>query len=333
VRVFCIGGTGFPGTHLVSRLTERNHEVTILAGSEAEACRASSLGLAAVVGDLLTPELYMSRQRSHDVVVHLARPCVPLGRVSSRQFRILRWQAETHARSGIYIAERFDCPLILASDIASHSSWDEIANGAGPLRRSGVGRIAEGTEPLIADVLRRGSPPLVRVISGEIYGPGGAFAATTYGRLREGKYRIVGAGDNHIPRIHVDDWAEAVTRILDRIPLGEDFIISDDGACTEREFGDLVADLMNVPRPGSIPGVITRFTMGRLAYEARTLDCISSNAKAKAELDWELKYPTCREGISATIREIEHPMGALLEEQEDRLPDGTPPYLEKVDVR
>ena len=35
------------------------------------------------------------------------------------------------------------------------------------------------------------------------------------------------------------------------------------------------------------------------------MNCLVSNAKAKRELDWNLKYPSYEEGLPATIREIE----------------------------
>ena len=63
---------------------------------------------------------------------------------------------------------------------------------------------------------------------------------------------------------------------------------------------------MNVPRPKSVPGFIVRVVMGKLIYETVTMSCRVSNAKAKEVLGWKLKYPTYREGLPATIDEIEN---------------------------
>lgn len=42
-----------------------------------------------------------------------------------------------------------------------------------------------------------------------------------------------------------------------------------------------------------------------LMYETITMNCRVSNAKAKKQLEWKLKYPTYREGLPATIQELE----------------------------
>jgi nucleoside-diphosphate-sugar epimerase len=126
-----------------------------------------------------------------------------------------------------------------------------------------------------------------------------------YEWMKKGKYRIVGSGANYIPRIHVEDCAEAYVRVLEKKPIGERFIIADDGPCTVREFADCMAKNMNVPKPKSVPGLIIRAGLGKLMYETITMNCRVSNAKAKKFLDWAPKYSTYREGLPAAIRNLE----------------------------
>jgi nucleoside-diphosphate-sugar epimerase len=103
----------------------------------------------------------------------------------------------------------------------------------------------------------------------------------------------------------VEDCAEAYVKVLEKMPLGERFIVADDGPCTSREFADHMADCMNVPRPKSVPGFIVRIVLGELLYETVTMNCRVSNAKAKKYLDWEPEYPTYREGLPVTVRRLE----------------------------
>ena len=126
-----------------------------------------------------------------------------------------------------------------------------------------------------------------------------------YEWMKKGKYRIVGSGDNYIPRIHVEDCAEAYVRVLEKMPVGERFVIADDGPCTVREFADFMADQMNVPKPKSVPKVIIRAVLGKLMVETITMNCRVSNAKAKNQLGWKLDYPTYKEGLSATMKMLE----------------------------
>jgi nucleoside-diphosphate-sugar epimerase len=90
------------------------------------------------------------------------------------------------------------------------------------------------------------------------------------------------------------------------MPLGERFIVADDGPCTVREFADSMAENMNVSKPKSVPGFVIRCLMGKLLYETATMNCRVSNVNAKKRLDWHLKYPTYREGLPATIKKLKY---------------------------
>jgi len=180
-----------------------------------------------------------------------------------------------------------------------------MADESWPIERFGLARVGKHVDPLLSEVTKRGSPPLIQMLPGQIYGPGGLFKNLLYEWMKIGKYRVVGPGDNYIPRIHVEDCAEAYVHVLEKMPIGERFIIADDGPCTVREFGDFMADCMKVPKPKSAPGFIMRAVLGKLMYETVTMNCRVSNAKAKKFLDWEPKYSTYREGMPATIRYLE----------------------------
>ncbi len=158
---------------------------------------------------------------------------------------------------------------------------------------------------MLSEVIEQGSPPLIQMLPGQIYGPGGLFLFM-YNMMKQGKYRYVGSGNNYIPRIHVDDCAEAYVQVLEKMPIGARYIIADDKPCTVREFSDFMADCMNVSRPKSVPGFILRLVLGKLLYQNLTMNCRVSNAKAKNELGWKLKYPSYREGLPETIKALEN---------------------------
>ncbi len=91
------------------------------------------------------------------------------------------------------------------------------------------------------------------------------------------------------------------------MPVGERFIIADDGTCTLREFCDFVADCMKVPKPKSVPGFIVRTVPGKPMRETITMNCRVCNAKAIKLLDWKLVFPTLRAGLPATLFKPENP--------------------------
>jgi hypothetical protein len=65
-----------------------------------------------------------------------------------------------------------------------------------------------------------------------------------------------------------------------------------------------MAELMNKKRPGSVPGFIIKFILGKDFNEIIWMNCIVTNEKAKKILAWQPQYPSYKEGLAVTIREI-----------------------------
>lgn len=318
MRVFVVGGTGFLGTHLLPKLLERGHNITVLTRDEGKTSRLKSLGINGVVGDLLEPESFLSRLSPHDAVISVAMPDIRPARISSQRFRVLREQTTVYFTTPIAVAKRLGCPLMVTLGTSFRTTGEQVADESWPIERFGMTRIGEWVDPLIAEAVHRGSPPLIQMLPGEIYGPGGLFR-TMYEWMKQGKYRVIGAGENYIPRVHVEDCAEAYAQALEKLPLGERFILADDGPCTVREFADFMAECMRAPRPKSVPKFIIRVVLGKLIYETITMNCRVSNAKAKKHLDWKLEYPTYCDGLPATIRDLERQASEALTTRRGKL--------------
>jgi len=305
MRILVIGGTGFLGSHLLPRLHKQGHDITVLTRSRDKADDLESPGIKGVVGDLLQPESFLSRISPQDAVISVAMPEIRPGRISVKQLRLLRKQTTIFFSTAIALAQQFNCPLILTLGTSFRTTGKQIADESWPLERFGIAKIGEFVDPLLSVMAEQGSPPLIQMIPGALYGPGGLFRDLMYEWMKAGKYRVVGGGKNYIPRIHVEDCAEAYVKAVGKMPLGEKFIIADDDPCTTKEFADAMADCMDIPRPKSVPGFLIRIAMGKLMYETITMNCQVSNAKAKKYLNWKLKYPTYREGLPAAIEAIE----------------------------
>jgi nucleoside-diphosphate-sugar epimerase len=305
MRVFVIGGTGFLGTFLIPKLIESGHEVTVLTRTKEKVSSLESSDVNGIVGDLLQPESLLAKIPHQDAVISIAMPEVRPRRISRKRIRRLQEQTKVFFSTSIAIAEKCRCPLIATLGTSFTTRGEETADESWPIERFGIASVGEYVDPLLSELTARGSPPLIQILPGQIYGPGGLFRNLMYEWMREGKYRIVGSGDNYIPRIHVADCAEAYVKALEKMPIGERFIIADDKPCTMREFADFMADCMKVSRPKSVPKFVIRIALGKLMYETVTMNCRVSNAKAKKHLEWKLKYPTYREGLPSAIRKLE----------------------------
>ena len=125
-----------------------------------------------------------------------------------------------------------------------------------------------------------------------------------YEMMAKGRSKIIGSGENFIPNIHAGDAAAAIVRAIEKMPVGEKFIIADDTPVTQKDFTLHMAELMNKKRPGRIPGFIIRLILGKDFYEIVRMNCKVSNAKAKRVLAWHPEYPSYKNGLAETIREM-----------------------------
>ncbi len=307
MKIFFVGGTGFLGSFLLPKIIEKKHDVTVLTRSREKMSGLESAGARGMVGDLLRPDSFLPRIPPHDAVIAIAMPQVIPRRMTEKRLKELQDKTTSMFSTSIAIAERCLCPLIVTLGTSFTTRGEEIADESWPIERFGMARAGQHVDPLLSSVLARGIPPLIQMLPGQIYGPGGLFKNVMYERMKKGRFRVVGSGDNYIPRIHVSDCAEAYVRVLDRMPVGEKFIVADDGPCTAKEFADFMAACMKVPRPRSVPGFVIKAVLGKPLYETVTMNCRVSNAKAKSRLGWGPIYPTYREGLPATIRKLENP--------------------------
>lgn len=302
MRVLVIGGTGFLGSHLVPKLIARGHDVSVMTRRESELPAIQAKGAHGIIGDLLAPQEFIDKLPAQDAVVSIAMP-LEFGRVSSKKFKLVTERATTFASSALAAGRRLDCPLILSLGTSYRTGPGEVADETWPIERFGLAKAGAEGERLIKEAEDEGQP-IIQMIPGQIYGAGGQFLEM-YRMLKSGRFGVVGKGDNRVPRVHVEDCAEVFALAVDKLPIGESFIVADDTPCTTREFTEFMAECANMSRPRTIPRLLARLILGKLLVETMEIDCVVSNEKAKNVLDWELKFPSYREGLIAVIREIE----------------------------
>jgi nucleoside-diphosphate-sugar epimerase len=305
VKVLVIGGTGFLGSHILSKLLGREDEVTVLTRSQKMANRLAALGIKSVIGDLLHPmDKLTHRIPPQDAVISVAGPQRVPKRVLESDLRALQNEVTLHFSSSLEIAEKLDCPLVATLCASYRTRGDEVADETWPHERRGTSRIGEMVDPLVTQALDRDFP-LVLLVPGQIYGPGGTFETGLYREVKEGTYKIIGNGDIHQPWVYIDDLAEAYIRALEVMPLGHRFIIADDEPVTVKEFTETLAHFLGVEVPAVVRPVVARVQLGRLAFETATQNSVVTNAKAQKYLGWEPAYSSYVDGLAVTVTELQ----------------------------
>ncbi|MFC2138807.1 NAD-dependent epimerase/dehydratase family protein [Bacteroidota bacterium] len=305
MKIFVIGGTGLVGSYLLPRLVEKDNEVFALTRTKDKIERIKKLGAYGILGDIRNFEAFKyDLPDKLDIIVLLAMPSVKPGhRMTKKRKEELRKETNDFFRNSMDLAIHYNIPIILPSGTSFRTENDEIADETWPILRIGLTEIGEDTDEMVSQAIKTQNPKVIQLLYGKIYGNGGLFRFM-YNMMEKGRSKIIGKGDNYIPNIHASDAASAIIKAIEKLPIGEKFIIADDTAVTQKDFTIYMAELMNKKRPGHIPAFIIRLVLGKDFYEIIRLNCKVSNAKAKGLLDWKPDYPSYKEGLEETIKEM-----------------------------
>jgi len=169
-----------------------------------------------------------------------------------------------------------------------------------PVRPSSPRSLArlEAEQAVLFAHRERGLPGVIVRAPG-IYGPGRTLAH----RIRRGAYRVPGAGENYVNRIHVEDLARVLLAAAERGRDGAIYVAGDDCPARARVVADFCAALVGIPPPPSIDPAEAARAMGESDFSMTQGNKRIRNARIKEELGVRLRYPSYREGIPAALAE------------------------------
>lgn len=309
MRVFVAGGTGVLGRRLVPQLVAGGHEVTATTTTPSKLKLVAEVGATGVVMDGLdrasVREAITTAQP--DVVVH-QMTAISLNHAGKPDIKHPdKWFAVTNRLRSegtdhlLAAAEAAGVPHVVAQ---GYASWNGEAAGGwvkteddplnlmnGTAAHPGLAILKEVEDKVLAcggAVLRYGA----------FYGPGAIDDQVTLVRKRQ--YPLVGSGAGHSSWIHLDDAAAATVLAVEQKASGV-FNIVDDEPAPAAEWLPYLAECAGAKRPRRVPVWLARLLAGDQAVVMMTQGRGFSNAKAKRELGWELRYPSWRQGFKAEL--------------------------------
>jgi nucleoside-diphosphate-sugar epimerase len=300
MHVFIAGGTGAIGTRLIPRLVERGHRVTATTRDPAKLAGLDRLGAHAVVADGLdgaaVGEAVASAQP--DAVVHqmsaLAGKLDP--KHFDRSFAVtnrLRTEGLDHL---VAAAQATGVRHIVAQ---SYTGWPNIRSG---------GWVKDEEDPLDPEPpkAQRESLAAIRYLEETVQKEGGTVlryggfygdaADAMIPLVRKRQFPLVGGGTGYTSWVHLDDAASATVLALEQDARGV-FNIVDDEPAPASEWLPYLADCVGAKAPLRLPVLVARLAAGEVAVSMLTRTRGSSNARAKRELGWELRWPSWRQGF------------------------------------
>ena len=302
MRVFVAGASGAIGTRLVPQLIARGHEVIGTARSPVGIERTAALGARPIVLDLLD-------ERAVRKAVLKAEPAAIVHQASAlANVRFSRDLDSSFAQTNRLRREGTDALLAAACEAGVHRF---VAQSFASMRyaREG-GPVKTEDDPLDptpvagmreTDAAMRYLDQAVTDAGGIALRYGGFYGAPNDGLLepvRKRQFPIVGNGDGVSSFIHLDDAAAATVLALEHEGPAI-YNIVDDEPAPVREWLPVLADALGAKPPRRFPVWLARLFAGEAGVMLGTDARGASNAKAKRELGWRLRYPSWRQGFAA----------------------------------
>jgi nucleoside-diphosphate-sugar epimerase len=133
---------------------------------------------------------------------------------------------------------------------------------------------------------------------GALYGPGATDDQVELVRKR--MFPLVGGGTGYFSWVHLDDAASATVLAVEQQASGV-FNIVDDEPAPASEWLPYLAECAGAKPPRRIPAWLARLLAGEMVVDMMTEGRGFSNAKAKRELGWQLRYPSWRQGFKEEL--------------------------------
>jgi 2-alkyl-3-oxoalkanoate reductase len=302
MRVFVAGASGAIGTRLVPQLIDQGHEVIGTFRSPGHDQRLRALGAEPVALDLLDPAAVRRAVLAArpDAIIHQATALadVRFGRSLDRSFGPTN-RLRTEGTDALLAAAReAGVPRFVAQSFASY----RYAREGGPVKTEDD-RLDPDPPAMAAETnaAMLHLDEAVTAAGGIALRYGGFYGADNDGLVnpvRKRQFPIIGAGGGISSFIHLDDAAAATVLALEHDGAGLYNIVDDEPAQMSEWLPALAAALGAKP-PRRVPLWLARLVAGKGMVMMAVGSRGASNAKAKRELGWTLRYPSWRQGFTA----------------------------------
>jgi nucleoside-diphosphate-sugar epimerase len=322
MKVFVAGASGALGKQLVPELVEQGHEVTGMTRTQAKQDLVREMGARPAVADGLDPEAVAQAvaEAEPDVVVHQLTAINPgkLGRSIDKLFTLtnrLRTEGTDHllaaaraAGAKRFIAqsfagwpfERIGGPVKTEEDPLQSSPPKTVSETLGAIKY--LEETVTGADGIEGLALRYGG----------FYGPGTSLGINPDGEqivmIRKRRLPIIGDGGGIWSLVHIQDAASATAAAVERGEPGVYNVVDDEPAPAGVIITEL-AKVIGVKEPRRIPRWLGRLIAGEGNEIMMTEVRGASNAKAKRELGWQLRFPSWRLGFREGLEPAERTSG------------------------
>jgi nucleoside-diphosphate-sugar epimerase len=301
MRVFVAGASGAIGTRLVPQLLERGHEVVGTSTSPESAERIRALGAEPILLDLL--DRRMVRKAVLD-----ARPDAIVNEATAlANVQFSKDLDKSFVQTNRLRREGTDALLAAAGEAGVQRF---VSQSFASMRYAREGGLVKTEEDPLDTVPVKGMIETAAAMSylDEAVTAAGGIAlryGNFYGASNDGwvvparkrQFPIVGDGGGYSSFVHLEDAAAATVLALEHDGPAI-FNVVDDEPAPVREWLPVLAEALRAKPPRRFPVWLARMFAGEAGVMLGTEARGASNAKAKRELGWTLRYPSWRQGFA-----------------------------------
>jgi 2-alkyl-3-oxoalkanoate reductase len=302
MRVFLPGASGAIGARLVPQLVQHGHDVVGTSRSPEKAEHLRALGAEPVTLDLLDADSVREAVAAArpDAIVHQATALTGMSDIKHFDRTFARTNLLRTEGTNALIAAAHECGV--SRFVAQSFAGWPYARVGGPVKTE-----EDPLDPEPAAEMRE-SLAAIEHLEAAVVAEGGI--ALRYGGfygspddsqlelVRKRRFPLVGDGGAVWSFVHLDDAASATLLALEQGKPGIYNIVDDDPAPV-REWLPALAAVLGAKPPRKVPRWLARLVAGESGVVLMTEARGASNAKAKSELGWTLRYPSWRQGFPA----------------------------------
>jgi len=275
MKVALTGATGFIGSHVLTELLKRGHEVTALVRDDTQADTVAVRGATPAVVDLYDRPAVARLLGNADGAIHTASP----GDATSADLDSAVADAATGAFAGT------GKPYLHISGAWVYGNNTAITEDS----RFRAPALVAWREPIERRVLSAAGMRGVVIVSGVAYGDGGGgIPGLLLGSPRDdtGRLIMLGTGQQHWSTVHAADLADFFRRVLEDESAHGRYVIGNGVNPTVAELTQAAA--VAAGAPGAVPGSDdeARARLGDYFAEVLLVDQGTAATKARADLDW-----------------------------------------------
>lgn len=309
MKVLVAGAAGVLGRRLVPLLVKAGHQVTGTTRSAERAERLSRLGASPVILDALDRDAVARavEQAAPEVVIHelTAIPHSLNLRRIDQEFALtnrlrtegtdILIEAAQHAGCRRFIAQSFAGWTYARTGEWIKSEEDSLMEKARPAMQG----ILDAIRYLESAVLGQSGMEGFVLRYGWFYGPGTSFGrgGSMIWHVERRRLPRIGRGLGYWSFIHVDDAAAATLAAVETQASPGIYNITDDEPAQVSEWLPYLAESLGAKPPRRVPGWIGRLAIGPHGNAIMNQSRGANNRKAKEQLEWQLRWPTWREGF------------------------------------